>query len=356
MGNVALLCLHRAMPHCSGCTAGCARAVGGGRAGHRCGMPNTTPDPSELTDLLRRQDALVTRQALTWLRESEMTSRLGRRWQVVLPGLYAAHTGPLSDRQRRRAAVLFAGGTAMLDDTTALAEYRVRYLPEDPVIRVLVDADVQRSSRDFVAIRRTIYLPRPAQSSEGLAMAPTARALTDFALRHDHERDVRAVLASAVQRRQVSVEELLAELDIAPARGRRRLVRVLEELGDGVRSAPEGDIRQLVVTSQILPKPLYNCLLQLPCGRKVSPDMLIEEAGLVHETNGRQPHAEEDDFDSMQERHDAMTACGLTVLHNSPRLIARGAKRVLHELEQCYVRDAGKGMPPGVVILRRGPA
>jgi len=232
----------------------------------------------------------------------------------------------------------------------------VRYLPQDPVIRVLVDADVQRSSRDFVAIRRTIYLPRPAQSSEGLAMAPTARALTDFALRHDHERDVRAVLASAVQRRQVSIDELLAELDIAPARGRRRLVRVLEELGDGVRSAPEGDIRQLVAKSQILPKPLYNCLLRLPSGRKVSPDLLIEEAGLVHETNGRQPHAEEDDFDSMQERHDSMTAAGLTVLHNSPRLISRDGKRVLHELEQCYLRDAGKGMPPGVVILRRGPA
>src|SRR3954463_10428607 len=113
--------------------------------GHRGPMPYTTPDPLELTDLLRRQDAVVTRrQALTWLRESEMASRLGRRWQVVLPGLYAAQTGPLSDRQRRRAAVLFAGATAMLDDTTALAEYRVRYLPPDPVVRVLVDADVQR--------------------------------------------------------------------------------------------------------------------------------------------------------------------------------------------------------------------
>jgi hypothetical protein len=320
-------------------------------------MPYTTPEPAGLTDLLRRQDALVTRrQALTWLRESEMTSRLGRRWQVVLPGLYAAQTGPLSDRQRRRAAVLFAGATAMLDDTTALEEYRVRYVPKDPVVRVLVGADVQRSSRDFVAIRRTIYLPRPARSREGLALAPTARALTNFALRHDQERDVRAVLASAVQRRQVSVDELHAELDIAPARGRRRLVRVLEELSGGVRSAPEGDIRRLVASSEVLPKPLYNCLLQLPSGRKVSPDLLIEESGLVHETNGRQPHAEEDDFDSMQERHDAMTASGLTVLHNSPRLIARDGQRVLRELEQCYLRDAGKGLPLGVVILRRGPA
>src|SRR3954452_9729391 len=143
------------MWHCSECTGACAPARGADRAGHRGPMPYTTPDPAELTELLRRQDALVTRrQALMWLRESEMVSRLGRRWQVVLPGLYAAQTGQLSDRQRRRAAILFAGPTAMLDDTTALAEYRVRYLPEDPVIRVLVAAHVQRSSRDFVAIRR----------------------------------------------------------------------------------------------------------------------------------------------------------------------------------------------------------
>src|SRR3954453_21958343 len=262
MGNVALLCVvHRAMPHCSESTGAARTGAGGDPAGHRGPMPYTTPDPPELTDLLRRQDALVTRrQALTWLRESEMTSRLGRRWQVVLPGLYAAQTGPLSDRQHRRAAILFAGATAMLDDTTALAEYRVRYLPQDPVIRVLVDADVQRSSRDFVAIRRTVYLPRPAVSSEGRAMAPTARALTDFALRHDRERDVRAVLASAVQRRQVGIDELLAELDIAPARGRRRLLRVSEGLGAVVRHPPEGAFPQLVAPSQILPKPLYNCL------------------------------------------------------------------------------------------------
>jgi hypothetical protein len=305
--------------------------------------------------LQRQRDVVTRRQALTHISESALSERLGRRWQVALPGVYVAHTGPVTDLQRLLAALHFAGDEAMLDDTSALAEYGVRYLPVDNQIRVLVPDTVQRTSRDFVAVRRTIHLPRPVTGRAGIPMAPIARALTDFALRHDDERTVRAVFASAVQRRQVALSRLDQEFKIAPARGRPRLARVLEELHSGIRSAPEGDVRSLVATSRVLPRPLYNCLLRLPDGRKISPDLLIEDAGVVHETNGRGPHFEEEDaFDSMQERHDAMTTAGLTVLHNSPRLISREGPRVLRELETCYLRDAGRGLPPGVAILRRG--
>jgi hypothetical protein len=294
---------------------------------------------------------------LDFLSESALSERLGRHWQVLLPGIYAAHTGPVAELQRAWAALLFGGEDAMLDDTTALSEYGMEYLPEDSRIRLLVPDTVQRASRDFVAVRRTIYLPRPVTGRGGIRLAPKARALADFALRHDEERTVLAVLASAVQRRLVSLELLDRELKIAPARGKRRLARVLEELHAGVRSAPEHDVRSLAATSKVLPAPLYNCLLRLPSGRKISPDLLIEEAALVHETNGRRPHFDEEDaFDSMQERHDAMTVAGLTVLHNSPRLIHIDGQRVLAEMETCYLRNRGKGLPPGVEILRRHAA
>lgn len=321
-------------------------------------MPRISPVPLGLTRLLSQQHGVITRrQSLVHLSESALGERLGRHWQVLLPGVYVAHTGPVTDLQRLWCALLFGGDRAMLDDTTALREYGVKYLPDDPQIRLLVPDKVQRTSRDFVAIRRTIHLPRPLTGRCGIRLAPRARALTDFALRYDDERAVLAVLASALQERQVSLEWLDEELKIAPARGRRRLVRVLEELHAGVRSAPEGDVRGLVQTSKILPAPLYNPLLQLPSGRKISPDLLIEEAALVHEANGRGPHyADEDVFESMQERHDVMTVAGLTVLHNSPRRIDRQGPTALGELESCYIRDAGKGLPAGVVILRRGAA
>lgn len=312
----------------------------------------------EPTELLRQQHGIITRrQALGHLSDTALDFRLGRRWTVVLPGVYAAQTGPLTDRQRLQAALLFGGTGAMLDDITALAEHRMSYLPDDPLIRLLVPADNQRHSKDFVAIRRTIYLPTPRRSCDGLAVAPPSRALINFALRHPDDRDVRAVLASALQRRRVTLDQLSCEHKRCASRGKRRLTRVLEELAAGVRSAPEGDVRTLIQASKVLPKPLYNCLLELPDGRRVSPDALISEAALVHETNGRKPHFEdEDEFDSMQERHDAMTVAGLTVLHNSPRLIAREGPRVLADLEHCYLRDAGRGLPPGVQIIRTGPS
>jgi hypothetical protein len=321
-------------------------------------MPKIKPIPVSLTHLLDRQCGVITRrQALEHISESALMERLGRHWQVPLPGVYVAHRGPVTDLQRSWAALLFGGDAAMLDDTAALREYGVNYLPADDQVRLLVPDTVQRTSRDFVSVRRTIYLPRPVIGRGNVRLAPTARALTDFALRYDDERTVRAVLASAIQRRKVSLDQLDRELKIAPARGKRRLMRVLEELHGGIRSAPEGDVRQLVASSTVLPTPLYNCLLGLPDGRKISPDLLLEDAALVHETNGRKPHFEEEDaFDSMQERHDVMTTFGLTVLHNSPRLINREGPRVLQQLETCYLRDVGKGLPPGVVILRRSAA
>jgi hypothetical protein len=304
--------------------------------------------------LFRQQDNLITRrQALVDMTPKQLDWLLGRRWQVALPGIYAGQTGPLSERQRERAALLYAGDGAQLDDLSSLRKHAVRSLPLDERTFVLVSAARQPQSRDFVVVRRTHYLPKPLLAPGNMPVAPISRSLTDFALREADERKVRAVLISAVQRQQVTIEALDAELATAPARGRKRLLRVLDELHAGVRSIGEGDVRSLVQRSRILPTPLYNPLLQLPDGRKISPDLLIKEAGLVHETNGRQPHYEDEDaFDSMQERHDALTTAGLTALHNSPRLIATTGPRILREMETCYLRDAGRGLPPGVIILR----
>jgi hypothetical protein len=305
-----------------------------------------------LDELLREQDGLITRrQALQWLSETTLDFRLGRHWQVVLPGVYAAHTGPVTDRQLARAALLWGGDEAMLTDLSALSGYGCKYLPDEPGQRILVPASTQRQSRDFVIVRRTVHVPKPVLRA-GLRLAPLSRALTDFALRYPEIRTVRAVLSAAVQR-GASTTQLWEEYERASARGKRRLKLLLDELQEGVRSAPEAEVRELFATSRILPTPLFNCLLELPTGRRISPDALIEDAGLVHETNGRDVHVDQDPFESMQERHDAMTAAGLTVLHNSPRMLRRNRQRVLQQVEACYLRLAGRGLPPGVRILRR---
>jgi hypothetical protein len=308
-----------------------------------------------LRHILAAQDAIITRQqALSVLTPGRLERLLGRQWRVIFPGVYAAQTGPLTAKQKARAALLYGGPDAQLDDLSSLTRHSVRYLPADDREFVLIPAEQKRQSREFVVVRRTFYLPKPLLAPGRMPITPLSRALADYALRHDDARQVRAVLMSAVQRQQVTVAELDSEVATASSRGLKRYVRVLEELRAGVRSVGEGDVRRLCARSKILPPPLFNPLLRLPDGRKISPDLLIEEAALVHETNGRQPHYEEEDaFDGMQERHDAMTTAGLTALHNSPRLIATAGPRILRELEAIYLRDRGRGLPPGVVILHR---
>jgi hypothetical protein len=311
--------------------------------------------------LLKAQDQLITRQqALLSMTQAEITGRLGKFWQVVLPGVYATFTGALTMHHRTRAALLYAGPESMVNDLCALRTHRMAYLPDDPFSRVLVHAHVQRSSRDFVVLRRTTRLPRPL-SVGGLPVVPLARALCEFGARHPDERDSFAVVAAALQKGRVRLDALVQEIERSPNRGRPKLVRIAEKLGAGVRSAPEGDFRRLVMRSRILPQPLWNCLLRLPDGREFSPDALFVDAGLIHETNGRKYHSgeapveNEDPFEDMQRRNDALVTADLTVLHNSPHRIRTESCTVIAEVEECYARLAGRGLPDGVVIMRPGP-
>jgi hypothetical protein len=94
--------------------------------------------------LLDRQDGLVRRsQALGCMSLAELRHHLSRDWQVILPGVYAAFSGTVSERQRLRAALLYAGERAMLADATALDGYRVRYLPAHPETFVLIPAELR---------------------------------------------------------------------------------------------------------------------------------------------------------------------------------------------------------------------
>jgi hypothetical protein len=301
--------------------------------------------------LFRCQDGLITRQqALESMTQGEIAARLGRQWQVVLPGVYAAFTGCLTARQRLQAALLHAGAGSMLTDLAALRAHRIRYLPSEEAVRVLVPDEVQRSSRDFVIIRRTTRMPRPA-TIDGLPVAPVYRALCEFVARHGDERESLAVAASAVQLGRASVQQIVEETWKGPSRGRPRLLRTISSLGSGVRSTPEDDFRQLVARSSVLPTPLFNPRLVLPSGRRVSPDALFVDSALVHETNGRDVHAGFEDFEDMQRRHDELMAAGIAVLHNAPRRIRDHGAAVLAEVEDCHRRFAGRGLPPGVTLL-----
>lgn len=307
--------------------------------------------PESLEHLFHLQDRIITRrQAIAAIGADRVDRMLGRRWQVILPGIYSSELSTLHERQRLRAALLYAGDQALLNDAAALRLHGIPFVPDDGRVRVLVPDGIQRLSRDFVVIRRTTRLPT-AERREALPVVPVVRAVCELGLRHREPREVLAVVAAAVQQGRASVSDLLAEANEGPARGRPALLRAIEPVAEGVRSAPEADFKQLAERSKVLPVALWNCVLELGDGQRLSPDALFEDAALIHETNGREFHAAGDLFEDMQRRHDRLVAAGFTVLHNTPRRLREDGAKVIAEVEECYRRLTGRGMPRGARLV-----
>lgn len=306
----------------------------------------------ETVEVARLQQGLITRaQALDLLTPAQIRTRLAGRWQRVLPGVYAVFTGDLTFVQRCRAALLFCGDGALLNDTTALRLLGAKYLPPDSQTRVLIPQERNIHSREWLTVRRTHYSARPTLVA-GLPCVPAARALAELAVRWPDTRDSLAVTSWVLTKRLVTPTDLDEAWQHLPRSGGGGARRVLAEVRRGVRSVGELDFVELVGRSRRLPEPRLNWLLELPDGRRISPDALFDSAGLVHETNGRDGHGDEDPFESMQARHDALTVAGFAVLHNTPRQIRTEGRRIVTEVERLYRVREGIGLPPGVRVLR----
>jgi hypothetical protein len=319
-------------------------------------MPNRLLVDDKLDPLTHAQDGLVTRrQAL----DAGLTPRaIGHRldsgqWRLVLPRVYLTHGGEPSRRQELAAALLYAGPDAALDGPDACHFYGLRAVRPDPTsVHVVVPWTNPTRNVWFLVVRRT-RAPIMVERSDLLRYVDAATAVVVATRQIRSDRLVLGALSEAVQRRLVTYDDLVRAHIRGSPRHALRTDAALEQLAVGVHSVAENDFRLLVEASPVLPTPLYNCLLRLPGGGHVSPDALFPDAALVHETNGRGAHEREDLFHDMQVRHDAMTAAGLTVLHNPPTRIRTRGRLVVAELERCYERLAGRGLPPGVVILGR---
>jgi hypothetical protein len=319
-------------------------------------MPRRLAVSPAFQRLLDGQDQLVERQQAldAGFSRRAIDHRIGSgQWQLVLPDVYLTHRDVVTRRHQLRAGLLYGGvAVAALDSFTACHDmYGMDALARDEHVFVAVPGDSPRRSRDFLVVRRCTRMPAVFEK-RSLRVVSIATAAVAACRRLHDDREVLAAFSELVQRRRIALEQLVLAHVAGPPRNAGSADRAIEQLAAGVRSAPEGDFRRLAQASPTLPPLVYNCLLRLPCGRLVSPDALAVDSGVIHETNGRRHHAREDLFEDMQERHDAMTAAGLVVLHNSPRRIALQPRLCLAEFERCHVRHVGRGLPMGVEIVR----
>jgi len=296
--------------------------------------------PNGLNELLDRQLAVASRAQLLrlGLTDNAMQWRVRKgRWQVLLPGVYLGMNGTPSLAQKETAALLYAGPGSLITGPTALLHYSIRSAAAADVIDALVAADRQRRSTGFVRLHRTGRMPSRVASIGPVRLVPVPRAVADTARQLDSLRDVRAVVADAVQLGRCTVGQLAEELRSGPIKGSAMLRSVLSEVCEGIRSTAEGDLRDLIRAAR-LPEPLYNPSLYDGDTFIARPDAWWPDAGVAAEADSREWHLSPAGWDRTRSRHDLMAELGIIVLHFSPRQIRREPAAVAKMLRGALER------------------
>jgi hypothetical protein len=252
------------------------------------------------------------------------------------------YDGPLTAGQREIAAVLYAGRDCVITGRTALQQYGLRVQLTDTV-DVLIPDVRKLQSAGFVRTHRTERMPPAPAIRGGIRWAPVARAVADMSRGDLELREVRAIVAEAVQQRKCTINQLAIELRTGPNRGSGMLRAALEEVADGVASAAEGDLRTLIKRGG-LPEPMYNPSLYVGEDFLAQPDLWWRDAGVAGEADSREWHLSPELWKRTMARHAAMSAHGIIVLHFPPSRIKTEASQVVAELRSAI--EAGLRRPP----------
>ena len=300
-----------------------------------------------LDELLEKQLSVVSRGQLLTLGVTDHAMqyrvRRGGPWQALLPGVYLALSGTPSLRQKEMAALLYAGPGSLITGPVALLHHSIRSGPNLDIIDVLVPADRQRLNAGFARLRRTTRMPTRISLNGPLRLALAPRAVADTARQLTSLRDVRAVVADAVQLGRCTVSQLAEELSNGPIKGSAMFRSVLAEVADGIRSTAEGDLRDLITTAR-LPMPLFNPSLYLGDAFLAKPDAWWPDAGVAAEVDSREWHLSPEHWDRTRHRHTLMGAVGIIPLHFSPRDIRIEPATVITRIKEAL--DRGLNRPP----------
>ena len=180
-----------------------------------------------------------------------------------------------------------------------------------------------------------------------LPLVSPARAVLDTVTWLRDLSDARAVVAGAVQARRCTIADLQKELAHGPRRDTALIRKVLAEVAAGVRSAPEGDLRSLII-QQHVPMPMFNPRLYLDGQFLASPDAWWPAAGVAVEVDSVEFHYAVDDWQHTTRRHRQMTAAGILVLHVTPRQIREEPARIAGDVNAALAR----GQAPAGIIAR----
>jgi very-short-patch-repair endonuclease len=280
-------------------------------------------DDRSLDQVLRAQHGVIARgQALACGMTDRMIRyriRTGGPWRKLLPGVYVTATGSVSVEQREMAALLHAGPQSVLTGAASARRHGISRL-DTSMADVLVPPTVGAKSTGFVRVWRTWRMPAEVCVQGEMRYALPARAVADAARNLTSGREVRALVAQAIQQQRCSITMLQTELEEGPVAGSALLRAALEEVRAGIRSVPEGDLRVLLRRGK-LPMPVFNARLYSGKTLVAVVDAWWEEAGVGVEVDSKEYHYSAEDWQRTMARHDRLVAHGVLLLHFTPRQI-----------------------------------
>ena len=244
-----------------------------------------------------------------------------------------------------QAALRYAGAGAIVTGHDALQLHGAQTLHPGGPVHLLISHDRQVRSDHTVQIERSERLPRPLMR-QGFLVAPLHRAVIDATRRMKNLDSVRAILTTVVQRAHVSPADLSRELAHCSSRGTAVPRRVLTEIEIGIRSPAEAWARNLVSASG-LPAPRWNVTVRTQDGGVLLgiADAWWDSVCMAWEIDSVEFHTKPSDYARTMQKHSAMAAAGIYVVHTLPSRLQREPRLVLDELRRTYQQAAARPRP-----------
>jgi hypothetical protein len=245
--------------------------------------------------------------------------------------------------QQEMAALLYAGRGSLVTGLAALRYHRIGKTRPD-LIDVLVPATRQRHDAAFVRLHRTTRLPERICEVGRIRYVPSSRAVADTVRGMTSLRDVRAVVADAVQCRACQVQDLAAELAAGPNVGSALFREALADVAEGIRSVAEADLKDLLVKAKV-PMPLFNPALYDKDGTFIArPDAWWPELGIAIEVDSREWHLSPEDHENTLARGRRMSRHQIIVMRFTPKQLRSQAATVIEEIRRTL--EGAQGRPP----------
>jgi very-short-patch-repair endonuclease len=303
---------------------------------------------SALAELLISQDGVLrvdavmeylTRGALRWRVSSG-------RWQQPCPGIVVAHSGPLTEGQVLRVAVLWAGAGAALAGLTAarldgLSGFEDR--GQRPVHLLVPASRPVRRARPalpLVVHYSRLLGPDDVHPVRVPRRTRVARSLVDAAAWAGHDRRAQAVLAAGVQQRLARPADLLAVVAANRRLARRAMISAtLADIAGGAQALSELDLTRLVRRHR-LPEPDRQAPRRDAAGRRRWLDAVWEAARVIVEVDGIH-HIDAAEYWADMDRDIDFTLGGYRILRFPSFVVRYHGDYVAGKLRDALLAEAG---------------